>query len=190
MEKALFGAGGQAREIASLFPFDFTFVVDDEYANENNKPLSSINKNDYEIHVAIGDPNSRKIISEKLHGFKFFSLIHPTAIIGKNVEIGFGSYIGPYSIITTNVKIGKHSVVSRQNSIGHDTITGDYLSMMASSVISGNCKIGNNVYIGNNASIREKTTICDDVIIGMNAAVVNNINEKGIYVGVPAKRKK
>jgi hypothetical protein len=24
----------------------------------------------------------------------------------------------------------------------------------------------------------------------MNAAVVNNINEKGIYVGVPAKRKK
>jgi len=44
------------------------------------------------------------------------------------------------------------------------------------------------ILIGTNAAIKQKITICDDVTIGMSAAVVKNINEKGIYVGIPAKK--
>jgi sugar O-acyltransferase (sialic acid O-acetyltransferase NeuD family) len=188
MKKALFGFGGQAQEIASLFNINFTFIVDDEYSNEYSLPLSKASPNEYEILVALGESEYRKKTIQKLANFSFFSLIHNTAIISKDSTIGCGSYIGPYCIITNNVKIGSHSIINRFNSIGHNTRVGNFLSMMSSAVISGNCDIGDCFYMGNNSSIREKITICDNVKIGMNAAVVKNINEKGIYAGIPAKK--
>jgi UDP-N-acetylglucosamine acyltransferase len=39
------------------------------------------------------------------------SEIHPTAIIGKNVEIGVGNTIGPHVIIENQVKIGSHNII-------------------------------------------------------------------------------
>jgi UDP-3-O-[3-hydroxymyristoyl] glucosamine N-acyltransferase len=60
--------------------------------------------------------------------------------------------------------------------------------MMPSSVISGNVTVGDKLYMGTNSSIREKINICSDVTIGMNSAVVKDITEKGIYVGLPSKK--
>lgn len=37
--------------------------------------------------------------------------IHPTAILGKNSEIGIGNTIGPYVIIEDGVRIGSHNVI-------------------------------------------------------------------------------
>ena len=54
--------------------------------------------------------------------------------------------------------------------------------------ISGNCEIGECVYFGTNASVRQKIKICDNVIIGLNAGVVKNINEPGVYAGVPVTK--
>jgi UDP-3-O-[3-hydroxymyristoyl] glucosamine N-acyltransferase len=42
--------------------------------------------------------------------------------------------------------------------------------------------------MGGCSNIREKINISNDVIIGMNAAVVKNIEESGIYIGVPSKK--
>jgi UDP-3-O-[3-hydroxymyristoyl] glucosamine N-acyltransferase len=42
--------------------------------------------------------------------------------------------------------------------------------------------------MGNNSSIREKIKITNSVTIGMNSAVVNNIEESGVYIGLPSKK--
>jgi UDP-3-O-[3-hydroxymyristoyl] glucosamine N-acyltransferase len=102
-----------------------------------------------------------------------------------NIEIGEGSFVGAYSILTTNIKIGKHTILNRGNQIGHDCNIGDYFSAMPGAIVSGNVKIGNNVYMGNNSSIREKLMVQSFTTIGMNAAVIKNINDSGVYVGVP-----
>lgn len=194
MKRALIGAGGFANEIkAHICNFDIMCFVDDIYYNKNDEnilPLSKFNPIEYEVLVAIGNPNDRLGVVKKLPiETKYFTFIHPSAqILGNDVEIGEGSFIGANSIITTNVKLGKHSILNRGCHIGHDSIIGDYLSMMPNSVISGNCNIGDNVYIGTNTSIREKLKICNNVIIGMNSAVVKDISEPGTYVGVPSKR--
>ena len=49
-------------------------------------------------------------------------------------------------------------------------------------------KIYDNVYMGNNSSIREKLSINSMTTIGMNGAVVKDINDSGVYVGVPVKK--
>jgi UDP-3-O-[3-hydroxymyristoyl] glucosamine N-acyltransferase len=105
-----------------------------------------------------------------------------------DIEIGIGSFIGAYSILTTNIKIGSHAILNRGNHIGHDSNIGDYFSAMPGAIVSGNVTIYDLVYMGTNSSIKEKISVHSLTTIGSNAAVVKDIEEPGVYVGVPVKK--
>ena len=183
MIKVLVGNGGHAREVMSQMGVKLKRFVDDEYVNSDTLPLSSLQPDKHVVMVAIANSKDRYDIIQRLpKNTKYFTFIHPTAIIMDDVEIGDGSFIGAYSILTTNIKIGKHSILNRGNQIGHDSIIGDYFSAMPGSIVSGNVTIGDCVYLGTNSSIREKINICDNVIIGLNSGVVKHLNESGTYV--------
>lgn len=191
MKKALIGYGGFAREIQAHMQIDLIFFVDDQYWTKGNKsllPLSSFDPNEYELLIAIGNPKDRFNIANRLpKNTKYFSFIHPSAIILDEIEIKEGSIICAGCILTTNISIGKHAHLNLQTTIGHDTRVGDFFTTAPGAKISGNCLIQDRVYIGTNASIKEKINICNDVTIGLGAGVVKNITEPGVYVGCPAK---
>lgn len=188
MKKALIGCGGQAREVMAQMGLKLTCFVDDKYVDENCLPLSTFDPHKYVVMVAVADSTTRYDIVSKLpKETKYFTFIHPSALIMCDIEIGEGSFIGANSILTTNIKIGKHAILNRANQIGHDTIIGDYFSAMPGSIVSGNVKIYDLVYMGTNSSIKEKLTISSFVTIGLNSGVVNDIETPGIYGGVPAK---
>jgi sugar O-acyltransferase (sialic acid O-acetyltransferase NeuD family) len=192
MKRALIGGGGHADEVESQIGEKFLrFVSDRFFKNDaNTLPLSKFNPEYFEVMIAIGDSKKRfEVIKELPSETKFFTFIHPTALLfDKNIKIGKGSFIGAYSILTTNIEIGEHSILNRSVHIGHDCNIEDFFSAMPGSIVSGNVIIGKNFYLGTNSSIREKIKICDDVIVGLNSGVVDNIDKPGTYVGVPAKR--
>ena len=194
MERALIGAGGHAREIKAHMkgPLMKCFV-DDEYWVENDEhihPLSQFNPKEYKVIIAIGNPRDRYDMVQRLpKETKYFTFIHPSSqILGNDVSIGEGAFVGANVIVTTNVNIGKHALLNRASQIGHDVVIGDYFSAMPNSVVSGNVKIYDLVYLGTNASVKEKLSIHSLSIIGLNSGVVKNIEEPGIYGGVPAKK--
>jgi sugar O-acyltransferase (sialic acid O-acetyltransferase NeuD family) len=139
--------------------------------------------------VAVADPIDRHNIIQKLpKETKYFTWIHPTALLMGKIEIGEGSFIGAYSILTTNIKVGSHSILNRGNHIGHDCIIGNYFSAMPGSIVSGNVHIGNMVYLGTNSSIIEKKYLAHNIKIGANSVVIRDIKEPGIYAGSPARK--
>jgi sugar O-acyltransferase (sialic acid O-acetyltransferase NeuD family) len=190
MKLALFGYGGHAREVASQIDQKVTFFVDNEYANDVAKPISQFNPEEYVMMVAVADSKDRFDIVQKLpKETQYFTYIHPTVLIlDDNIELGEGSFIGANSILTTNIKIGKHAILNRGNHIGHDCQIGDYFSAMPNAVVGGNVTIGDKVYMGSCSNIREKINISNNITIGMNAAVVKNLIDEHIYIGVPAKK--
>ena len=190
MKLAIYGYGGHAREVAAQIGEEVEYFVDDEYANGISKPISTFNTSTHCMIVAIGSSKDRFDVVQKLpKDTSYFTFIHPTALIlDSTVEIGEGSFIGAYSILTTNIKIGRHAILNRANHIGHDTIIGDYFSAMPGAILSGNVRIYDGVYMGTNSIIREKLSVHSFATIGMGATVVNNIENKGTYVGVPAKQ--
>jgi sugar O-acyltransferase (sialic acid O-acetyltransferase NeuD family) len=192
MKLALFGYGGHAREAACQIEQEVTFFVDDKYANDVAKPISEFNPKEYMMIVAVADSKDRADIVAKLpKETKYFTFIHPSVhIMDDNIQVGVGSFIGANSILTTNIKLGNHTLLNRGNHIGHDSVAGDFFSMMPNAVVGGNVTLGDNVYLGSCSNIREKINITSDVLIGMNAAVVKDITENGTYVGVPAKKLK
>ena len=189
MIRVLIGNGGHAREVMAQMGTKLECFVDEQYLDNETSSMSKFDPNIHIAMIVVSNSKDRYDIVQRLpKETKFFSFIHPTALIMDNVEIGDGSFIGAYSILTTNIKIGKHTILNRGNHIGHDCIIGDYFSAMPGAIVSGNVTISDIVYMGNNSSIREKLSIHSSSIIGMNSAVVKNISEPGVYVGVPAKK--
>jgi sugar O-acyltransferase (sialic acid O-acetyltransferase NeuD family) len=194
MERALIGAGGFAREIkAHMRKPNMVCFIDDEYwvdNNENILPLSKFDPLNYEVLITIGDPKDRYNMVQKLpKNTKYFTFIHPSVqMLGNDIEIGEGSIICAGCVLTTNIKIGNHTHLNLQTTVGHDCNIGNYFTTAPGVKISGNCKIYDCVYIGTNTSIKQKISIHSYVTIGLNAGVIKNINESGIYVGVPAKK--
>ena len=197
MKRGIIGNGGFGREVFFSMNEEeqnniIFFVEDDHYEEGQFKtlPLSKFNKDEYEIIIAISDSKIREKIVQKLPSeTKYFTYIHPSVQIYSNdVIIGEGSIICGGCILTTNIKIGKHSQLNLLSTIGHDTILGDYFTTAPGTKVSGNCKIGNHVYMGTNSAVREKINICDNVTIGLNSGVVKDINEEGVYVGIPTKK--
>lgn len=193
MRRALIGAGGHAQEVrAHIGDFTIKCFVDDEYWEENNDyifPLSEFDPTEYEVMIAIANPKDRFEMANKLPGnTKYFSYIHPSALILSPIIIGKGSFIGANCVLTYNIEIGSHAILNRAVHIGHDCIIRDYFSAMPGSIVSGNVKIQDKVYMGNNSSIREKLIINESITIGANAAVVKDLIEPGVYVGIPTKK--
>ena len=188
MKRALIGFGGHAREVMAQIGTKLPCFVDDQYVVEGSLPLSTFNPDEYQVMVAVGSSKDRHDIVKTLPAnTKYFSFIHPTALILGNVEIGEGSFIGAYSILTTNIKIGKHALLNRGNHIGHDCTIGDYFSAMPGAIVSGNVRIYDCVYLGTNSAIRESINIHSLATIGLNTGVVKHIEDSGTYIGTPAK---
>ena len=184
MKKALIGFGGHAREVMVQMGIKLTCFVDDDFVTGDSLPLSSFDPKEFAVIVAVSNSQNRNDIVNRLPPeTKYFTFIHPTALVMDNVEIGEGSFIGAYSILTTNIKLGSHSLLNRGNHIGHDCVIGDYFSAMPGSIVSGDVSIGDRVYLGTNSSIREKLKITNDVTVGLNTGIVKSIVKGGVYIG-------
>ncbi|MBN1688653.1 MAG: acyl-ACP--UDP-N-acetylglucosamine O-acyltransferase [Candidatus Omnitrophica bacterium] len=93
------------------------------------------------------------------------SEIHPTAIIGKNAELGVNNKIGPYVIIEDGVKIGSHNTIMAGAYICVGTEIGNYNEIHMRTVIGhtpqDTAYKGEPTYtkIGHHNKIREFVTI-------------------------------
>lgn len=145
---------------------------------------------DFEFFVAIGNANLRnKLISNilALNG-RLPILIHPSAILGSDVNIGAGTVIMPGAIINASSKIGVGCILNTKCSIDHDCKLEDFVHISPNATLSGSVSIGSNSWVCAGAVISNHVEVCEDVIIGAAAAVIKNISEPGTYVGVPANK--
>ena len=137
---------------------------------------------------AIGDNRIRSNIVKCLDelAWKAATLIHPSAVMAKNIEIGEGSYIGPASVICPNAIIGKHVLINTRVAIGHDVIMENFSQACPGAQINGFCKIGHSSFIGSNASIMPGTKIGEKATVGGNSQVLRAVKSGTTVNGVPA----
>ena len=79
--------------------------------------------------------------------------VHPSAVLGEDVEIGEGTHIGPHVSLADGVRIGAHTVVGAGCRIGQGSVVGDYCLLDANVVVYHHCTIGNHVLVQANTTI-------------------------------------
>jgi UDP-perosamine 4-acetyltransferase len=123
----------------------------------------------------------------KVRGYSFASVIHPSAIVARDVTIGEGAHIMAGAILQPGVKIGCNTIVNTAASVDHDCIVGDHAHLAPGVVLSGNVVIGDHTHVGTGATIIQGVVVGRGAMIGAGAVVVRDIPPHVTAMGVPAK---
>jgi len=117
------------------------------------------------------------------------NLIHPTAIISPDAELGANVEIGPYTIIHENVQIGSGSSIDGFCELGYPTRHADGLPLVigndsvirSHSIFYQGSSFGNCLVTGHHVTVREKTVAGKGFQIG-TFADIQGLCEIGHYV--------
>ena len=197
----IIGAGGHAKVIADIITKSNDNVIgflDDNLDIQNktiylNKTVLGTTKDidkykEYYYIIGIGNNNIRENIANS-YDLKWYTAIHPNAIIANEVSIEEGSVVMAGSIINTGTKIGKHCIINTKSSLDHDNIIENYVHISPGATLAGTVHIKEKIWICAGATIINNITIAKNNIIGAGSVVIKDINEEnGTYVGVPARK--
>ena len=106
--------------------------------------------------------------------------IHPTSIVGKDVEIEEDVEIGPFTVIEGKVRIGKGTKIGSRVTIKGNTVIGEGCKIYDGAVIGEEPQHLNykgedtKVFIGNGVIIREYVTIHRGTSIGIEKTIVED----------------
>lgn len=142
--------------------------------------------------TALGSIASRRKCAEQLErrGAKFISIIHKTATLGPNVEVGAGSFIAPNVTLTADIRVGRHAAVFHNSSVGHDAVLGDFSHVYAQCAIGGAVHLGAGAVVYPGAVVVPRRTIGDDAVVGAGSTVILNVPAGVTVFGSPAKEVK
>lgn len=139
-----------------------------------------------------GNPHNylrRENVIEKL-GIKensYATIIHPSATVAPDADIGFNVLLMSNVVICTGVKIGNHCFCLPNTVIAHDTVICNYCCFGSNITVSGNVNIDSGCYIGSGSRIKNHLHIGKNVMVGQGSNVVSNVEEGMVVVGNPAK---
>ncbi|MGZ4057202.1 MAG: PglD-related sugar-binding protein [Bacteroidia bacterium] len=99
-------------------------------------------KADYFI-VAIGNNQIRsKIAAEAKSIFKAVTIIHPSAVIGSQVNIKEGTVVLANSVINASASVGENVIVNARVVVDHDCIIGNNVHLSIGTMVGSNSRIG------------------------------------------------
>ena len=138
---------------------------------------------------AIGQPKAKKAcclqVLEK--GGEFANIIHPTVVMGRNVELGAGVILCPFVTLTCDIKIGNFVSFNIHCAVGHDVVVGDWCQMSSFCDLTGGVVLGEGVFMGSHASILPGGRVGDEAVVGAGSVVLKNVEPGCTVIGVPAK---
>lgn len=141
--------------------------------------------------ITIGDNWMRSQVAERIHSlapdFPFVTAIHPSAVLGRGVEIGAGTVVMAGVVINSDCRIGMHCIVNTQSSIDHDCEAGDFASLAPGVVTGGKVSIGKFSAISLGAKIIHGVNIGGQTVLGAGAIAVKDIPSYCVAYGVPAR---
>jgi UDP-N-acetylbacillosamine N-acetyltransferase len=193
----ILGFGGHARSVADVAlhcGYTHLMFIDDQ-AREGESflghPVQELAPQTIQnCFLAAGDNIKRhhqwKIAVQK--GWPLVTIRSPLASFGVGSKLEEATFIGHHAHVGPLVHIGKGCVINTAAIVEHDCKIGDFSHISINSTVAGRVTIGRFAFIGAGATIRDGITISDSVIIGAGAVVVSDINEPGIYLGIPAKK--
>ncbi len=198
----IIGASGHGKVVADIAikmnEWQSIAFLDDDESIKTSMGLEVIGrtadaityKDEADFFVAIGSNATREKAQEKLieQGLNVVSLIHPSAVIATDVEIGIGTCVMAGVVINSSTKIDKGCIINTSSSLDHDNLLNDYVHISPGVRTSGGVTIGKGTWLGIGSIVSNNVNICSGCKVGAGAVVVKDITEPGTYIGVPVRK--
>jgi sugar O-acyltransferase (sialic acid O-acetyltransferase NeuD family) len=207
MKLVIYGAGGLGREVLSLLralraQWNFIGYVDDGIPPGTQVGDACVlggmdwlasEKDSLAVVMGLADPSikaSLYIKLSKLDNIKFPVLVHPLAYVDPSATLAEGSVVSAFCSISVDAVLGICSFFNVGAQIGHDSVVGDFGSVMPHVDISGNVTIGPRTLVGVGTKILQGLRIGSDATVGIGSVVLNNVPDGCTVLGYPAREVK
>ena len=165
--------------------FDLPIIGDDsaisEYPSDTVELVNGLG--------SVGNMNLRTSIFSRFKklGYRFRSVIHPSAMIAHDCELGEGVQVLAGAVLNSGTKIGANTIVNTGAIVDHECIIGSHVHIAPGCTLSGGIHIGDGTHIGTGATIIQGISIGNRALVAAGAVVVKNVPDGEKVMGVPAK---
>ena len=138
---------------------------------------------------SVGLPVKRQQLFErfKCMGYKFATVVHPSAVVASDVVLGEGAQVMAGAVIQPGCHIGINSIINTRASVDHDSIVGEHVHVAPGVTMSGCVKIGMGSHIGTGATLIQGKSIGRGCLVAAGAVVTKDIADGVMVRGVPAR---
>jgi sugar O-acyltransferase (sialic acid O-acetyltransferase NeuD family) len=139
--------------------------------------------------IGIGENYVRKRIASLMEskGLISVQIIHPSAIVARNVSLDCGTVVMAGAVINVGTTVGAHAIVNTGCRIDHDCSVGDFAHVSPGATIGGAVEVGDLVHLGLGAIVLPGCKIGEGSVVGAGAVVVEDIPAGVIARGIPAR---
>jgi sugar O-acyltransferase (sialic acid O-acetyltransferase NeuD family) len=136
-----------------------------------------------------GRSNRRRKLFVKAHnlGFVVIPCIHPSAVISPSAIFGEGPNVMAGAVVNSSARIGSNVIVNTGAIVEHDCILEDHSHVAPGARLASAVTVGEGAHVGIGASVRQCIRIGRNSVVGAGAAVVSDVPDDTIVVGVPAR---
>lgn len=140
---------------------------------------------------SVGDAARRCAVHEKFReaGFRFLTIIHPSAIIAADAILDEGAQVMAGAILQAGVRLGEGAIVNTGAIVDHDSVVGAHAHVATGARLAGNVTVGAAAHIGAGATVVQGVTIGEKAIAGAGAVVISDVPPKVVVIGIPARQK-
>lgn len=195
----ILGAGENGQVVKNIFRLNGNeniFFLDDNtklpLVHGSLETFHKYSSDQYDFFVSFGENILRKKWFNMLMENKInpINAVHPQSFLeasvslGKNVMIGANVYINIGTVIDNNVILNSGCLIE------HDNIVTNHAQLGPGVITGGKVSIGKESFVGMGSIIIDHIRIGKKSIIGAGSVVISDTDDNGLYVGIPAKKKR
>ena len=204
------GAGGHAKVVVDLLvKLERTVLAAVEpsapvgehkllgFAVRGEDAVLSYAPHEVDLALGIGMPSEDPIagLSERrrvaarfeARGYGFPSLVHPSAVVASDCNIGAGAQVMAGVVLQASCSVGAFAIVNTRASADHDCDLGEGCHLAPGAILGGGVRVGRETLIGIGAAVLQGLSIGAGVLIGGGAMVIANVADGQRHVGVPTR---
>lgn len=133
---------------------------------------------------------SRKSCMQEIvnKGGNFIELIHKTARIYTNAQLGHGNFIGAYTVIGNDAVVGDYNMIQSYTVIGHDAIIGNWNRIDTHVTCVGGIVVEDDVNIHTGAILNHNVRVESGAHVGAGSFVIKKVKAGTTVFGNPARK--
>lgn len=141
--------------------------------------------------VGIGDAAARRRLAEAVcaAGGELAVLVHPGAVVARDVSLGDGTVVMAGAVINTGVRIGRFAVINTGATVDHDNIIEDNVQIAPGANLAGAVTCRENAFIATGAVVIPRIEIGESAYIAAGAVVTRPVRPHTLVAGCPAVEK-